>query len=495
MKRSSGVIMHISSLPGKFGIGTFGKEAYKFGEFLKESGISYWQILPLGQTSYGDSPYQCFSAFGGNPYFIDFEILEEWGILSKVEYECEDYGDKEEVVDYGKLFISKYKVLKRAFNNFSEEGILKDEYEKFKVENSEWLDEYSFYMAVKESFSLESFLKWDNGIKRREEKEVVAYKNKLSKEIEYWSFLQFLFYKQWNELKGYVNSLGIKIIGDVPIYVAEDSSDVYSNIELFKFDKEEYVPLMVAGCPPDAFSQTGQLWGNPIYNWEYHEKTGFSWWIKRIKASLKLYDIIRIDHFRGFQGYWEIPYGEKTAINGKWVKGPGIKLFNKIKEKLGDIPIIAEDLGIITDDVVELREKLGYPGMRVLQFAFSGECENYYLPHNYVNNAVVYTGTHDNDTIIGWYEKTSGVNERNFAMEYLASSEKINWAFIREAFGSVGDLAITTMQDYLNLGNDCRMNFPSTIGGNWCWRMSKDDLTKELSSKIMRLNMMYRRAI
>ena len=355
MERSAGVIMHIASLPGKFGIGTFGKEAYEYVEFLYKSGMRYWQILPLGQTGYGDSPYQSFSAFAGNPYFIDFDILKDEGILSKAEYINENYGDNEEYIDYGLLFNIKYIVLRRAYENLkkSHNFLLKEYFESFKEENNWWLDNYSLYMAVKGKFNLASWQEWDDDIKKRRPEAIELYRNELSDEIEFWSFIQFLFFKQWNELKSYANEKGIKIIGDMPIYVAEDSADVWSNPEAYLIYEETLKPISIAGCPPDAFSETGQLWGNPLYDWNYMEKTGYKWWIKRVEESLKIYDVVRIDHFRGFESYWEIPYGDTTAINGEWVKGPGIKLFNAIKESLGEINVIAEDLGFLTNEVKE----------------------------------------------------------------------------------------------------------------------------------------------
>ena len=497
MERSAGVIMHIASLPGKFGIGTFGKEAYEYVEFLYKSGMRYWQILPLGQTGYGDSPYQSFSAFAGNPYFIDFDILKDEGILSKAEYINENYGDNEEYIDYGLLFNIKYIVLRRAYENFkkSHNFLLKEYFESFKEENNWWLDNYSLYMAVKGKFNLASWQEWDDDIKKRRPETIELYRNELSDEIEFWSFIQFLFFKQWNELKSYANEKGIKIIGDMPIYVAEDSADVWSNPEAYLIYEETLKPISIAGCPPDAFSETGQLWGNPLYDWNYMEKTGYKWWIKRVEESLKIYDVVRIDHFRGFESYWEIPYGDTTAINGEWVKGPGIKLFNAIKESLGEINVIAEDLGFLTNEVKEFLEETGFPGMKVLQFAFDEREESNYLPHTYTNNCIAYTGTHDNDTFRGWFELTGNKSDVKYCKEYLALTEEegYNWGFIRGAWASVADVSIALMQDFLNLGNETRVNFPSTLGGNWKWRIKEGSYNTELADKIYKYTKMYGR--
>ena len=497
MERRAGVIMHIASLPGKFGIGTFGKEAYEYVEFLYKSGMRYWQILPLGQTGYGDSPYQSFSAFAGNPYFIDFDILKDEGILSKAEYINENYGDNEEYIDYGLLFNIKYIVLRRAYENFkkSHNFLLKEYFESFKEENNWWLDNYSLYMAVKGKFNLASWQEWDDDIKKRRPEAIELYRNELSDEIEFWSFIQFLFFKQWNELKSYANEKGIKIIGDMPIYVAEDSADVWSNPEAYLIYEETLKPISIAGCPPDAFSETGQLWGNPLYDWNYMEKTGYKWWIKRVEESLKIYDVVRIDHFRGFESYWEIPYGDTTAINGEWVKGPGIKLFNAIKESLGEINVIAEDLGFLTNEVKEFLEETGFPGMKVLQFAFDEREESNYLPHTYTNNCIAYTGTHDNDTFRGWFELTGNKSDVKYCKEYLALTEEegYNWGFIRGAWASVADVSIALMQDFLNLGNETRVNFPSTLGGNWRWRIKEGSYNTELADKIYKYTKMYGR--
>ncbi len=495
MERGSGVIMHIASLPGKYGIGTFGKEAYEFADFLKKAGQKYWQILPLGQTSYGDSPYQSFSAFAGNPYFIDFDLLEEEKLLNKEDYNETDFGDNPEHIDYEKLFNEKMRILRLAFKNFK--ALRPYNFNEFVKLEEFWLEDYSTFMAIKTKFDLKSFQTWDNDIKLREKESLKNYRENLSEEIDFWKFIQYEFFKQWNNLKDYVNKLGIKIIGDIPIYVAEDSADLWSNPEVFLVDGKNLKPIKIAGCPPDVFSATGQLWGNPIYNWMYLEKTDYLWWISRIKQSLKLYDVIRIDHFRGFEAYWEIPYGEKTAENGEWVKGPAMKFFNAVKKELGDVNIIAEDLGILTDDTVSFRKETGFPGMKVLMFAFSGGSDNLYLPHNYEKNCVAYTGTHDNDTVKGWFEKTGDKIEIENAIEYLklTKEEEYNWGFIRGIWGSVANISIALMQDFLNLGNESRINLPSTIGYNWCWRAKDNVFTNELANKIYRLTKIYGRCV
>ncbi|WP_238917750.1 4-alpha-glucanotransferase [Clostridium sp. YIM B02555] len=494
MNRGSGIIMHIASLPGKYGIGTFGKEAYKFGDFLKDSGQKYWQILPLGPTSFGDSPYQSFSAFAGNPYFIDFDILKKEGILNKEDYEIINFGKNPEKIDYAKIFIEKFKVLRKAYENFKMKGNFND-IKKFEEKEAYWLEDYALYMALKNHFKLKNWQTWDEDIRLRKAESVTKYKKILSDEVGYWKFLQFEFYKQWNELKAYVNRLGIQIIGDMPIYVAEDSADVWSNPEAFLLDKNTLKPLKVAGCPPDIFSATGQLWGNPIYDWNYMEKTNYKWWVARIKQSLNLYDVLRIDHFKGFESYWSIPYGDLTAENGKWVKGPGIKIFNAIKEKLGEVNIIAEDLGTLTEETIKLRDDTGFPGMKILTFAFDTDSTNPFLPHNYEENFIVYTGTHDNDTVRGWVETTAPKEQVKKAVQYLGLNEEegYNWGFIRGVWGSVARVAIAQMQDFLDLGNEARTNLPSTLGSNWCWRMKEDLINNNLAKKIYSITEIYGR--
>ncbi len=496
MDRGAGILMHIASLPGEYGIGTLGKEAFKFAEFLETSGLKYWQILPLGHTSYGDSPYQCFSAFAGNPYFIDYDILREEGILEEEDYKKENYGDNPERIDYGTIFESKNKVLKRAYDNFKKGNLkeLAQKIEKFKTENAFWLEDYALYMSLKNYFKLVSWQEWPDDIKKREPEAIKKYQESLKDEIGFWSFVQYLFFEQWIALKDYTNSLGIKIIGDIPIYVAEDSVDAWSAPENFKMNVKEMKPLFVAGCPPDMFSATGQLWGNPIYDWDAMKKNNYKWWISRIKESLKLYDIVRIDHFRGFEAYWQIPYGEPTAVNGKWVKGPGMSLFNAVKKELGEIDVIAEDLGFLTEEVKEFLAETGYPGMKILEFGFGGG-DSEYLPHNYIKNCIAYTGTHDNDTFLGWFEKTGSKKEVRNAIRYLGLNEEegYNWGFIRGIWSSVANTAIAPMQDFLNLGNEARINLPSTLGTNWQWRAKKEDINENLANKIYKFTKLYGR--
>lgn len=495
MDRSSGVIMHISSLPGKYGIGTFGEEAYKFGDFLKEAGQKYWQILPLGPTSFGDSPYQSFSAFAGNPYFIDFDLLRKDGLLEKEDYESVDFGSNEEDIDYGIIFRNKMKVLRKAYENSKSKDI--KELKLFIEEEDAWLDDYALYMSVKNSFDLRSWQTWDEDIRLRKPEAMFKYKEELKDDISYWKFLQFEFFKQWTKLKTYLNELGIEIIGDMPIYVAEDSADVWANPDAFMLDKETLRPLKVAGCPPDIFSATGQLWGNPIYDWNHMEKDHYKWWIDRIRQSFKIYDVLRIDHFKGFESYWSIPYGDKTAENGEWVKGPGIKVFNAIKDALGDVNIIAEDLGTLTEETIKLRNDTGYPGMKILTFAFDSDYNNPFLPHNYDKNFIVYTGTHDNDTVRGWMEKTGEKEHVEKAIEYLKLTEEegYSWGFIRSAWSSVADIAIAQMQDFLDLGNSARMNLPSTLGINWRWRMKARAYDNKLAKRMKEMTKIYGRYV
>jgi 4-alpha-glucanotransferase len=490
-KRSSGILMHITSLPESYGIGTFGKEAYNFVDFLIKAGQRYWQILPLGPTGEGDSPYQSFSSFAGNPYFIDLDILNSDGILDKSAYENVDFGSDAEKVDYNKIFKNKMRVLRIAYENSI--GKYDTFINKFREENKLWLEDYALYMALKSKFNLKPWQMWENDIKFRKKSAISHYKRELKHEIEYWIFLQYEFFKQWTALKNYANKKGIKIIGDIPIYTATDSADTWANSDVFLLD-ENKDPIVVSGCPPDAFSKTGQLWGNPIYNWDYLERTGYKWWIERIRKNATLYDVIRIDHFRGFESFWQIPYGKNTAIDGRWVKGPGMKLFNAVKDKLGKVSIIAEDLGYLTKDVINFRIATGYPGMKVLEFAFDSREESDYLPHNYDKNCVVYIGTHDNEPIMGWFENASK-EDVEFSKRYLklTEDEGYNWGFIRGALSSVAKLAIIQIQDYLGLGNEARMNIPSTIGGNWQWRLKKGDIDIKLARKINRITKLYGR--
>ena len=480
--RASGILLPVSAIPSRFGIGTFSKEAYEFVDFLAQAGQRYWQILPLGPTGYGDSPYQSFSTFAGNPYYIDLEQLIEKGWLTEADCENVDYGSHEAYVDYEKIYFSRFKVLFKAFQN---SRIEKDpEFAAFISENKVWLEDYALYMAIKDSKGGISWAEWEEDIKLREEKSLLIYKEELKEQVLFYQFQQFLFQKQWMKLKEYANEKGILIVGDIPIYVAFDSADTWANPELFQLD-EACIPVAVAGCPPDAFSATGQLWGNPLYRWDYHKETGFAWWLRRMEHSFKLYDVVRIDHFRGFDEYYAIPYGDQTAEFGHWEQGPGYDLFKTMKEKLGNKPVIAEDLGFLTPSVLKLVKKTGYPGMKILQFAFDASETSSYLPHNYQANSVVYTGTHDNDTTLGWFKQLNR-HDRAFAKKYLdiRSNKEIEWKFIRAALSCVSDMAIIPMQDYLGLGSEARINTPSTLGDNWKWRMVQGQLGEELALKI-----------
>lgn len=497
--------MPVASLPSSQGIGCFSREAYAFVDFLASAGQSLWQILPLGQTGYGDSPYQSFSTFAGNPYFIDLEKLVEAGYLEGSDVKDADFGDDPDHINYEKLYFHFYPVLHKAYENSPYALHPKKEYETAKAEekrtafekfigdNQSWLRDYALYSAVKRSQGGRSYIEWDEDIRTRVPAAMEKYEKELADEIRETEFQQYLFFTQWRQLKAYANSKGIRIVGDIPIYVAFDSADTWSHPELFEFDEKGY-PTVVAGCPPDGFSATGQLWGNPIYRWDYHKKTGYAWWIKRLSACFDLYDVVRIDHFRGFDEYWAIPYGDPTAENGKWCPGPGMDLFNAVKKALGKKDIIAEDLGFMTPSVIRLVKKSGFPGMKVLQFAFDSREESDYLPHNYTNNCVVYTGTHDNETMRGWYEHTNR-HDRSFARRYLDihSTKNIAWKFIRCAFMSVADTAIIPMQDYLNLGDEARINTPSTLGGNWIWRMQHGVCTEDLAEQMRSLAKIYGR--
>ena len=492
--RRSGILLPVSSIPSEYGIGTFGKKAYEFVDFLKASGQKLWQILPLGQTGYGDSPYQSFSTFAGNPYFIDLVTLMEEGLLTKAECDAYNFGTNVEYVDYEKVYLSRYKVLRKAYERALEKGLEKEKaYQEFVSKNEYWLQDYALYMAVKDSFGSVCWIEWDEDIRLRKPKAIKEYTEKLSDEIDFYKFQQYMFAKQWKALKEYANKQGVLIIGDIPIYVAFDSADTWASPELFQLD-EENLPIGVAGCPPDVFSETGQLWGNPLYAWDYHEKTDFEWWMKRIAYCYELYDIVRIDHFRGFDEYWFVPYGDETAVNGHWTKGPGYKLFETMKRRLGDKAVIAEDLGFLTDSVIELVEKTGYPGMKILEFAFGTDASNEYLPHNYKPNCIVYTGTHDNETIMGWYDSV-GEQDRTYADEYLGikAGDEVNMKFIAAALSSVAETVVIPMQDYLGLGNEARINTPSTLGGNWEWRMKDGVLTKELAATIHKMTKNYGR--
>lgn len=489
--RASGVLLPVSSLPSAYGIGSFSKEAYEFVDQLKAGGQKYWQILPLGPTGYGDSPYQSFSTYAGNPYYIDLETLMEDGLLTKEECDACDFGDNPSYIDYEKIYNQRFPILKNAFARFVED----EEFREFVKENEFWLEDYSLYMAIKNSLNGISWSQWEDDLKCRDTQALEQKKQELADEVQFIRFQQYEFTKQWQKLKTYANEQGIFIIGDIPIYVAFDSADAWANPELFQFD-ENSEPTAVAGCPPDAFSATGQLWGNPLYKWDYHAETGFAWWIQRLKYCFKLYDVVRVDHFRGFDEYYAIPYGNETAEFGAWQKGPGIDLFHAVKNALGDVNIIAEDLGYLTDSVLKLLQDTGYPGMKVLQFAFDSREESDYLPHNYNKNCVVYTGTHDNDTILGWLDEMAP-EDVAFAQKYMnnknSTAEEIPWDFIRLAMASVADLAIIPVQDYLGLGTEARINKPSTLGYNWKWRLKPGQLQEDVLEKMYDMTKLYGR--
>lgn len=490
--RKSGILLPIFSLPSEYGIGAFSAEAYEFIDNLAAAGQSYWQILPLGPTGYGDSPYQSFSTFAGNPYFIDLKDLIGRGWLTKEECDACDFGDNPQYIDYEKMYYARFAILRTAYER---SNIAKDRgFKAFVKRNEYWLRDYALYMAVKGAMDNKGYQEWPDNIRLRRPKAIEKYERELADEILFYQFQQYMFHVQWTALKKYANKKGIEIVGDIPIYVAFDSADTWSNPELFQFDRSGK-PLGVAGCPPDAFSKTGQLWGNPLYRWNYHKKTGYEWWMKRIAYCFELYDVVRIDHFRGFDEYYSIPYGDPTAEFGHWEKGPGYSLFQTMKEKLGEKRVIAEDLGFLTDSVIELVKKTGYPGMKILQFAFDSREESDYLPHNYPKNCVVYTGTHDNDTTLGWY-KTIAAGDRNFADRYLPITKQkgVELEVVRAALASVADTAIIPMQDYLGRGSEARINMPSTLGNNWKWRMSLAELhDEEAIDRIFRMTKLYGR--
>ena len=487
MNRGAGILLSITSLPSKYGIGCFSKSAYDFVDWLKAAGQTYWQILPLGPTSYGDSPYQSFSTYAGNPYFISLEALIEEGVLTEEECGAADLGEMEGTIDYKKLYENRYPLLRRAYERSDISN--NPAYNRFVQENGWWLSDYALFMAVKERFGGAPWTEWAQDIRLRWDYAMDFYRRELYFDIEFQQYLQFTFYKQWRALKEYANRQGVRIIGDIPIYVAMDSADAWAHPELFQLDGDN-VPTAVAGCPPDGFSAVGQLWGNPLYRWEYHRQTGYDWWMKRLAHCFSLYDVVRIDHFRGFDEYYSIPRGAKTAIDGHWEKGPGMDLFRRMREVLGEKEVIAEDLGYVTDSVRRLVRDSGFPGMKVLEFAFDSRdsgCANDYLPHNYTENCVAYTGTHDNETIRGWFESITE-EERRLARAYICDRytprQYLHTSFISLIMASHASLCVIPMQDYMGYDNTCRMNQPSTVGINWKWRLKEGDLTEELKREI-----------
>lgn len=494
--RASGILLHISSLPSKYGIGTLGKEAYKFVNFLVSAKQTYWQILPICPTSYGDSPYQSFSTHAGNPYFIDLDMLAEEELLSKSDIDLIDWGSDDERVNYENLYDNRYKILKKAYDNFKAKG--KDVlFELFLEKNEHWISNYGLFMAIKEENEGKCWLEWEEGLKKRDPHSLWLFKQEHEDEVLFWMFLQYKFFEQWSKLKEYANSNGIQLIGDVPIYVALDSAAVWVYPDLFDLD-EELNPVTVAGCPPDAFSATGQLWGNPIYNWKRHKETEYNWWIDRLKASVELYDMVRIDHFRGFDEFYAIPYGNKTAEIGEWKPGPGIELFRFVETRLGKLPIIAEDLGFLTSSVLEMLRESGFPGMKVLEFAFDPREESNYLPYTYDKNCAVYIGTHDNNTIKGWLREIDD-ETLTFCKKFIDydgdDESEFIWKLIKTAFACVGDTLIIQMQDYLELDEKARMNIPSTPAGNWQWRMKENAYDKKLALRIADITRTYGRCM
>ena len=488
--RCSGILMHISSLPGPYGVGTMGKNAFRFVDFLEDAGQSVWQILPLTPTGYGDSPYQSCSTFAGNHYLIDLEALVEEKLLKNEELSSIRWSWSETKADFGLLYNNRLNVLRKAYDRFAAQ----EELDAFCAENAGWLPDFALFMALKDRFGGKPWYQWDKALKFRDSKAIETARQELKEEIRFFCFVQYLFYKQWNALRAYAHGKGIRIIGDVPIYVPYDSVEVWKDTQLFQLD-EKLDPVSVAGCPPDAFSADGQLWGNPLYRWDVMAEDGFAWWIRRLAAAGELYDIVRMDHFRGLEAYWSIPYGDATAKGGKWIKGPGMDFVNAVKKGLPELNMIAEDLGFLTQEVLDLRDASGYPGMKVLEFAFDSREPSDYLPHTYVSNTVCYTGTHDNMTMRQWFE-TATDEAVEYATEYMNLTEKegLVWGVIRTAYASVSDLCVIQMQDLLNLGAQARMNFPGTLSdANWTWRADDAFMSEDLAKKILNMTKLYGR--
>lgn len=488
--RCSGILMHISSLPGPYGVGTMGKHAFRFVDFLEEAGQSVWQILPLTPTGYGDSPYQSCSTFAGNHYLIDLEALVEEKLLREEELSGIRWSWSETKADFGLLYSNRLNALRKAYGRFTAQKKL----DAFCAKNVSWLPDFALFMALKDRFGGKPWYQWDKDLKFRKADAIAAARQELKEEIRFFCFVQYLFYTQWNALRAYAHGKGIRIIGDVPIYVPYDSVEVWKDTQLFQLD-ERLDPVSVAGCPPDAFSADGQLWGNPLYRWDVMAEDGYAWWIRRLAAAGELYDIVRMDHFRGLEAYWSIPYGDETAKGGKWITGPGMDFVNAVKKGLPELNMIAEDLGFLTQEVLDLRDASGFPGMKVLEFAFDSREPSDYLPHTYVSNTVCYTGTHDNMTMRQWFENAAP-EAVEYATEYMNLSEKegLVWGVVRTAYASVSDLCVIQMQDLLNLGAEARMNFPGTLSdSNWTWRASDDFMSKDLAKKILNMTKLYGR--
>ena len=487
--RKSGILMHITSLPGPYGVGTLGKSAYAFLEFLHKSGQQSWQMLPLTPTGYGDSPYQSCSAYAGNPYLIDLDTLVRQHLLTKEELLGVDWGEDESRVDFGKLYNGRTPILKLAYSRFRNDRALN----AFIKKNASWLEDFALYMALKETHGYAPWFQWEKKLKFRDPETLEEQKQLLEEPMRFYCFVQYMFYRQWNALRKKAGEYGIELIGDVPIYVPYDSVEVWKEPQLFQLD-ETLTPTDVAGCPPDAFTADGQLWGNPLYRWDVMKENGYQWWIDRLGAAGKLFDVVRLDHFRGFEAYWSVPYGDENARGGKWVKGPGMDFVNALKEKLPELNFIAEDLGYLTQEVIDLRDESGYPGMKVLEFAFDSKEPSEYRPHTYTANTVCYTGTHDNMTMRQWFEEASDEAVK-VAVDYMALTKKEGyvWGTIRTAMSSVSERAIVQMQDYLNLGGEARMNFPGKPSGNWTWRAKKGFTSNGLAAKILELTNRYDR--
>jgi 4-alpha-glucanotransferase len=492
IQRSSGILLHPTSLPGKYGIGSLGKSAFEFVGFLALAGQKLWQVLPMGHTGYGDSPYQCFSIFAGNPILVDLDLLVADGMLKKSDFEdMPQFPDDK--VDYGTVINFKRKMLKLAHKRFFDQMAEADAgYHEFITKHNHWLKDYSMFVALKELFGGKPWWEWPEEFRFRNKEAIETFSGHSHFEISYHQFVQYHFFRQWSKIRAYAGEKGISIIGDIPLYVAHDSADVWSNHELFQFDKSRN-PVNVAGVPPDYFSKTGQLWGNPLYDWETMQNSGFKWWINRVKASFDLYDIVRIDHFRGFEAYWSVPFGEKTAIGGEWIKAPGDQLFDTIRKELGELPIIAEDLGIITPEVDALRLKYGFPGMKILQFAFHSEDGRKYQPHTFEKNFIVYTGTHDNDTLKGWFVILEKDVKKKVLKYADAEEETVIKKLIRLAWNSVATMAVIPLQDLLELDGKARMNTPGTAAGNWQWRYVNDQLTKPKAAWLKEITELYDR--
>lgn len=489
--RESGILMHITSLPGPYGVGSMGRRAFEFVDFLKESGQSCWQILPLSPTGYGDSPYQSCSTFAGNPYLIDLESLMEEGLLVPEDVEGIRWNYLETKTDYGLQYQNRLNVLRKAYARFQGS----EDFDAFCERSGNWLPDFALFMALKDRNGGKPWYEWEDGLKFRNPDAIWQIRQELRREIRFYCFVQYLFYRQWNALHQYCRDNGIRIIGDVPIYVPRDSVEVWSSPELFQLD-ETLTPEVIAGCPPDAFTADGQLWGNPIYRWDVMESNGFAWWLRRLAAAGELYDVVRLDHFRGLEAYWAVPFGEQTARGGRWVKGPGSRFVQALKNGLSGLEMIAEDLGYLTQEVLDLRDESGYPGMKVLEFAFDSREPSDYLPHTYTRNTVCYTGTHDNMTMRQWFDTADEAAVR-YAAEYmhLTPEEGDVWGTIRTAMASVSDLCIIPIQDYLGVGAEGRMNFPGTLSdSNWTWRAKDGMINKELAGRIRKLTELYGRA-